>query len=122
MTTLIPNSGSRWLPVETVVQRAESEFAYVVTDPTRAMKLLADRLVAEQPNVDQHTADVRLKPLADSVEMICTDDRHSNEEFLKCIVVPEHPIEIVYHFDRHEEAAANLLERLARVLDYVPQC
>lgn len=120
MTTLVPNTDLAWLPVGSVVRRAEAEFACVATDQTRAMKVLADRLVAEQPIVDQHIADVLLKPLADSVEMICADDRHSDEHFLKCIVVPERPIEIVYYSDAHEESAANLLDRLARVLDYVP--
>ena len=118
MTTLVPNPGSSWHPVATVVQRASEEFTCVVTDHTRAMKHLADRFVAENPNVDQQTADQYLQPLAESVEMICADDRHAEEQFLKCFVVPEHPIEIVYHFDGHKEAAATLVDRLASVLDY----
>ncbi len=82
------------------------------------MKYIADQLVAATPNIDQQTADEHLQPLAGSVEMICTDDRHSDEWFLKCIVKPERPIEIVYHFDGHKESAADLLQRLAHVLDY----
>jgi hypothetical protein len=118
MRTLVPNAGSPWLPVSTIIQRAAAEFACLVTDQAQAMRHLAEKLIAEKPDVDQQTADEYLEPLAESVEMICADDRHSDERFLKCFVVPEQPIEIVYHFDGHEEAAAGLLERLARVLDY----
>ena len=82
------------------------------------MKYIADRLVAAIPEMNQRTADEHLQPLADSVEMICTDDRHSDERFLKCIVMPERPIEIVYHFDGHKDSVADLLERMARTLDY----
>lgn len=118
MTTLVPRTGSQWLPVATVIQRAAAEFACIVTDQTRAMKDLADRLVAENPNVDQLAAEEYLEPLAESVELICADDRHAEELFLKCLVIPNRPIEIVYHFDGHEDAVAGLLDRLARVLDY----
>ena len=118
MTTLVPNTDSPWLPVAKVIQRAAAEFVCVVTDQKRAMKQLADGFAAERLEVDQQTADEHLQPLAESVEMICADDRHADEQFLKCFVVPEQPIEIVYHFDGHKEAAAGLLYRLARVLDY----
>lgn len=82
------------------------------------MRYVADQLIAATPNIDQKTADEHLQSLADSVEMICTDDRHSDEWFLKCIVMPERPIEIVYHSDRHKESTADLLDRLADALDY----
>lgn len=118
MTTLAPNVGSLWLPVATVTARAASEFACVATDEARAMKYFADRLVAMNPDIDEQAADEYLQPLTGSVEMICTDDRHSDEQFLKCLVAPEQPIEIVYHFDGHREAAADLLARLAHVLEY----
>ena len=118
MRALVPMTGSPWLPVATVIQRASAEFTCVVTDQKRAMKHLADRLLAENPDVDQQTADAYLQPLAESVEMICADDRRADEQFLRCFVVPEQPIEIVYHFDGHEEAAAGLVDRLARVLNY----
>lgn len=118
MTTLVPNTGSSWHPVATIIQRAAAEFMCVVTDQKRAMKHLADKLVAEDRDVDQQTADEYLQPLAESVEMICADDRHADEQFLKCYVVPKQPIEIVYHFEGHEEAAGSLIVRLARVLDY----
>jgi hypothetical protein len=118
MTTLVPNTGSSWHPVATITQRAASEFMCVVTDQKRAMKRLANKLVAEDRDVDQKTADEYLQPLAESVEMICADDRHADEQFLKCYVVPEQPIEIVYHFEGHEEVAGSLIVRLARVLDY----
>lgn len=83
------------------------------------MKLLAQRLVDERPDVDQPTADQLLQPLAEAVELICADDPHAEEAFLKCLVLPERPIEVVYCFDGHEAAAAELLERLARTLGYV---
>lgn len=118
MTSLAPKTTSSWLDVATVVQRANEEFACVVVDQARAMKYIADRLVAAIPEMNQRTADEHLQPLADSVEMICTDDRHSDERFLKCIVMPERPIEIVYHFDGHKDSVADLLERMARTLDY----
>jgi hypothetical protein len=118
MAALAPNGSSSWLDVATVVQRANEEFACVVVDQARAMRYIANGLVAAMPDIDQQTADERLQPLADSIEMICTDDRHSDERFLKCIVMPERPIEIVYHFDGHQESAADLLQRLANVLDY----
>ena len=118
MTSLSPNANSSWLDVATVVQRANKEFGCVVVDHPRAMKYLADQLISATPNIDQQTADEHLRPLADSVEMICTDDRRSDERFLKCIVMPERPIEIVYHFDGHKQSAADLLNRLAHVLDY----
>lgn len=117
--TLVPKAGSEWLPVATVLQRAAVEFACVITDHERAVKRLAVRLVAENPNIDHRTADEYLGTLAEAVEMICADDRHTDVRFLKCFVVPERPIEIAYHFDGHEEASAGLLDRLARVLDYV---
>lgn len=118
MTALTPNTNSSWLDVATVVQRASKEFACVVIDHARAMRYVADQLIAATPNIDQKTADEHLQSLADSVEMICTDDRHSDEWFLKCIVMPERPIEIVYHSDRHKESTADLLDRLADALDY----
>ena len=119
MTSLSPNASSSWLDVATIVQRANDEFACVVVDHGRAIKLIADRLVAAMRDIDQQTADEHLQPLAESVEMICTDDRHSDELFLKCIVMPERPIEILYHSEGHEESTADLLQRLANVLDYV---
>ena len=118
MTSLSPNTTASWHDVATVVQRANDEFGCVVVDRARAMKYLADQLISEMPNIDQKTADEHLRPLGDSVEMICTDDRRSDERFLKCIVMPERPIEIVYQFDGHKQSAADLLKRLARVLDY----
>jgi hypothetical protein len=118
MTSLAPNNFSLWLDVATVVQRAHEEFACVVVDQARAMKYIADQLITAMPNNDQQATEKHLQQLADSVEMICTDDRHSDEMFLKCIVMPERPIEIVYHFDGHKQSAADLLERLAHVLNY----
>ena len=118
MTSLAPNTDSSWLSVATIVERASAEFACVVVDHDRAMRYLAEQLIAATPNADQATADRLLQPLADSVEMICADDRRSEERFLKCLVIPKRPIEIVYHFDDQREITRDLLERLARALDY----
>jgi hypothetical protein len=116
--TLAPQNEGRFLPVNTIVELATREFELVHTDQSRALLHLADRLLALKPGVDQQTADEFLLPLAESVEMICVDDPHSEQEFLKCFVVPGEPIEIVFHSDDHEEESAELLDRLARVLDY----
>ncbi len=118
VVSLVPNKASSWLDVATVVQHASDEFECVVVDHARAMRYLADQIVSVTPNIDQQTADGYLQPLVDSVEMICTDDRSSEDQFLRCILMPERPIEVVYHFEGHRESAADLLERFAHVLGY----
>lgn len=118
MATLQPKNGTPNLSVETVVERATAEFRYVTTDQVRAMKRLAERLAVESPGIEHHVAEHQLQAVAESVEMVCTDDRHSDEQFIVCIIVPERPIEILNQYDGHEKTTAELLRRLARVLDY----
>lgn len=118
MATLTPKNSTPCLSVETVVERATVEFRCVITDQPRAMKRLAERLAAETPGIEHHAAEQQLQAVAESVEMICTDDPHSDEQFLVCFVVPGRPIEILNQYDGHEKTAATLVQRLARVLDY----
>lgn len=118
MASLVPQPDSQWLAVSTVVERAKAEFAFVKTDSFRAMKRLAEQFLSLDPSADHQAADSYLEPLSDSVELICADDPRSDEQFLKCFVVPQQPIEIEYLFSGHEAAAAGLLNRFAFSIGY----
>ena len=62
--------------------------------------------------------DEALTRVANSTEMIVGDDRQSDDDFLKCYVIPNEPLAIEYVYHGHALRAEPLLVRLANALEY----
>jgi len=118
MTLLSSKQGQPLLPVADVIDRVEREFGFVRVDSSRGVQFVANRLLKEKPRITHESAEQLLAPLADSVEMIVGDDRHSDTDFLKCYIIPNEPIYIEYVYEGHELQAAGLLQRLQTALNY----
>jgi len=50
--------------------------------------------------------------------MIIGNDRQSATHFLKCMAIPNSPIQVLYNYNSHEIQTRALLKRLANVLGY----
>lgn len=118
MPRLVPNDNRPCLTVTEIVRLSEAEFGFVNIDAKCGLRFVADRLLADMPSLDQATADKHLVPLAESVEMIVGDDRHSDDQFLKCYVIPGEPIQIEIVSEGQAEFTECLMQRLQRVLGY----
>lgn len=118
MPRLIARNGPV-LSVADVVRLAQGEFGFVNVDSKQGLKFVAEQLFSKTASpIETEWSDSQLAPLADSVEMICGDDRHSDEQFLKCYVVPGEPVHIVYVFEGHDRLCEDLLHRLKKSLGY----
>ena len=117
MTTLLPRNDAVNLGVEEVVRRATAEFGFVQCDNDRGARYAAEEL-ARRTDLTHESKDAVMMSLMDSVEMIVGNDRRSDKHFLKCVVIPNGPIHVLYLYNSHETQTHSLLERLANVLGY----
>jgi hypothetical protein len=117
MTSLRPKNDAENLAVEEVVRRATAEFGFVQCDKDRGARYAAKEL-AERSDLTHEAKDQAMVLLMDAVEMIVGNDRRSDEHFLKCIVIPNGPIHVLFLYDSHQSRTRALLERLANVLGY----
>ncbi len=117
MTNLQPKNDAENLAVEEVVRRATAEFGFVQCDKDRGVRYAAE-VLAQRSDLTHEAKDQAMVPLMNAVEMIVGNDRRSDEHFLKCIVIPNGPIQVLYLYDSHQSRTRALLERLANVLGY----
>ncbi len=118
MTDLRPKVENQYLSVEEVVTLAKGEFRFTHCDQKRGLRYITERMADSMSGLSHHEKDQALLPLSDSTEMIVGDDRHSDNDFLKCYVIPNKPIAIEYVYEGHAERVAPLLVRLADSLGY----
>lgn len=117
ITILWPLNGV-YLSIDEVVSRVNIEFGFVQCDQQRGLRYAAERLMRSSHGLSHDEKDRQMAFVADTVEMILGDDRRHDKHFLKCFVIPQAPIEVVYLYDSHEECTMHLLTRLAKVLKY----
>ncbi|TWT93493.1 hypothetical protein [Neorhodopirellula pilleata] len=117
MTSLRPKNDAENLGAEEVVRRATAEFGFVQCDNDRGVRYAAKDL-AQRSDMTHEAKDQAMVPLMDAVEMIVGNDRRSDKHFLKCVVIPNGPIHVLYLYNSHETQTRALLERLANVLGY----
>ncbi|TWT77179.1 hypothetical protein Pla100_63240 [Neorhodopirellula pilleata] len=117
MTSLRPKNDVENLCVDEVVRRATAEFGFVQIDNDRGARYAAEAL-ARRLDLPHEAKDQAMIPLMGAVEMIVGNDRQSDKHFLKCVVIPNGPIHVLYLYNSHETQTRALLERLANVLGY----
>ena len=118
MTHLRPKVGSQYMIVEEIVSRATGEFGFTHCDQKRGLRYVTEGLLKSMTGLSHSAKDQALFRVSDSIEMIVGDDRKSDDDFLKCYVIPNEPIEIEYVYDGHAERVEPLLIRLATSLGY----
>jgi predicted DNA-binding helix-hairpin-helix protein len=106
------------MTVEEIVSRATGEFGFTHCDQKRGLRYITEKLLNSMAGLFHHEKDHALLPVSDSIEMIVGDDRKSDEDFLKCYVIPNEPIEIEYVYEGHAERVEPLLVRLATSIGY----
>ncbi len=119
MPRMVPANDSPCLSVAEIVELARAEFGFVNIDPKNGLKFVSNRLLGDMPAVDQTTADQRLLPLSESVEMIVGDNRRNDDQFLKCYVIPSEPIHIEFVDDVQARHCKSLIQRMQNILGYV---
>lgn len=117
MTSLRPKNDAKHLSVEEVVRRATAEFGFVQCDNDRGVRYAAG-VLAHRSDLTHEAKEQAMVALMDAIEMIVGNDRRSDKHFLKCVVIPNGPINVLYLYNSHETQTRALLERLANVLEY----
>lgn len=100
------------------MRRANSEFGFAHCDRKRGLWYVTERLLNSKTNISHDKKDEALALVAESIEMIAGDDRQSDEDFLKCYVIPNEPLAIEYVYGGHAERVEPLLVRLANSIGY----
>jgi hypothetical protein len=118
MTSLRPKANSQYMSIEEIVSRATGEFGFTHCDQKRGVRNVTEILLDSMTGLSHHEKDQALLPVSVSIEMIVGDDRQSDDDFLKCYVIPNKPVEIEYVYDGHAERVEPLLVRLANSLGY----
>jgi hypothetical protein len=118
MTHLRPKADSQYMIVEEIVGRATGEFRFTHCDQKRGLRYVTERLLKSMPGLSHSEKEQALLPVSDSIEMIVGDDQKSDDDFLKCYVIPNEPIVIEYVYDGHADRVEPLLIRLATSLGY----
>jgi hypothetical protein len=118
MTHLRPKADSQYMTVEEIVSRATGEFGFTHCDQKQGLRYVTERLLNSTTGLFHHEKDQALLPVSDSIEMIVGDDPQSDDDFLKCYVIPNEPVEIEYVYDGHAEHVDPLLIRLATSIGY----
>lgn len=118
MTSLQASNDAAILSVDEVLRRASAEFGFVQFDADRGVRYAARKLLKTSPNLTHDEKDHQMASLIHTVELILGDDRHSDKHFLKCVVMPNGLIDVLYVYDSHEAMTKSLIERLSRVLGY----
>jgi hypothetical protein len=120
---LTPRPGRPPLPIDEIIRRLNHSFAHVDLDVERASRELQDsvRYMARTgpPHFDQEDLERTRRAIGRSVYVVVAEDADHDLAYLSFLLEPEHEkIFISYESGGHEDAARDLLERLARVLDY----
>ena len=100
--------------VQTRLDRIRNEFAIVVADSGRGREFVAAQMVALKQGSEAH--DQWSAALPDTVEVVATDDRHSESAFLKLFLLPDRNTLAVFFSEAHSVASASLLARLRSAL------
>jgi hypothetical protein len=111
------------LPIEEIIRRLNDSFGHVELDVEQASRALQDgvRYMARTgpPHFDSDDIERARRSIGHSVYVVLADDANPDLAYLSFLLEPEHEsIFIGYESGGHEDASRELLERLARVLDY----
>lgn len=118
MTYLRPPNDNACLTVNEIVRRATGAFGFTHCDQKRGLRYVTERLLNSQLGISHDEKDRVLALVADSIEMIAGDDRQSDDEFIKCYVIPGESVVVEYVYGGHAERIEPLLVRLADALGY----
>jgi len=100
--------------IHTRLNRIHQEFANVVVDSRRGREFVAAQMEALELGSEAH--DQWSAALSEAIEVVATDDRHSESAFLKLFLLPDRNTIAVFFSDVHSAAAASLLTRLRSAL------
>lgn len=115
--SLRPKHDTEPLDVDEVVDRLTAEFGFVQCDNDRGVRYAAQDL-AHHSELTHEAKERSMLPLMNAIEVIIGDDRRHDQHFLKCVVLPNGPIHVLYLYESHASQTDHLLERLATVLGY----
>ena len=120
---LTPKGERPPLPIEEIIRRLNDSFGHVELDAEQASRELQDgvRYMARTgpPHFDNEDMERTRRSIGRSVSVVLADDANTHLAYLSFLLEPEHErIFIGYESGAHEDASRELLERLARVLDY----
>jgi hypothetical protein len=120
---LTPKATRAALPVDEVIRRLDASFAHVELDVDRASRDLSDSLrymagVGPPQFADEDIQRAR-RSLGRSVHVVIADDAKADLAYVSFLLEPEYEkIFIDYESAEHENASRELVQRLARILDY----
>jgi hypothetical protein len=120
---LTPKAERPPLPIEEIIRRLNDSFGHVELDVEQASRELQSgmRYMARTgpPHFDNEDIERARRSIGHSVCVVLADDTNPDLAYLSFLLEPEHErIFIGYESGDHEDASRELLERLARVLDY----
>jgi len=119
---LTPKAGRPPLSIDDIARRLRESFGHVELDADRASRELSDSMRymagAGAPHFNDEDIRRARRSMGRAVFVVIGDDANALA-YLAFLLEPEHEkIFIDYESGAHEDASRELLERLARVLDY----
>jgi hypothetical protein len=120
---LTPKSERSPLPIEEIIRRLNDSFGHVELDVERASRELESGALymarTGAPHFDNEDVERARRSIGHSVYVVLADGPRPGLAYLSFLLEPEQEsIFISYESGKHEDASRELLERLARVLDY----
>jgi hypothetical protein len=122
---LWPKADRTPLPIDEIVRRLRDSFAHVEIDVKEASRHLEEelrhglRMGGDSSRSNSEEIERVKRAIGLAVYVVLADGPNTDGRYLSFLLEPEHDcIFISYESGRHEEAARDLRERLARVLDY----
>ena len=120
---LTPKSERPPLPIEEIIRRLNDSFGHVELDVERASRELESGALymarTGAPHFDNEDVERARRSIGHSVYVVLADGPSPGLACLSFLLEPEQEsIFISYESGKHEDASRELLERLARVLDY----
>jgi hypothetical protein len=120
---LTPKAERPPLPIDEIIRRLNDAFGHVELDGEQASRELQSgvRYMARTgaPHFDNEDIERARRSIGQSVRVVVADDTNPDLAYLSFLLGPEQEtIFIDYESGDHEDASRELLERLARVLDY----
>ncbi len=120
---LTPRAERPPLPVEEIIRRLKDSFSHVELDVHQASRELQSsmRYMARtgSPHFDSEDIERARRSIGHAVYVVLADATRPDLAYLSFLLEPEHEkIFIGYESGDHEDASRELLERLARVLEY----
>ena len=116
---LIPKDNIEPLSPAEIVERLQTEFAFVAVDAeagekhVRRMLATFTRLEAPKEIIDFH-----VKAQSGALEIVFSDDPRNEDAVLRTVAMPGGDLFFSYHSERHQEVTEPLIERCARTLAY----